>query len=173
MATRRKPTAAAKRKDKERGLTNNALVAGVVSAVVAGVISLLVTHFQDRSAESQAHSAQQASAAEQLEAAASSLYSATQNVYNFQRGCVSPNVTWKLCAAQAPYMSSFSAAFTAFGPAVANEGDPQAGRLANQFSTEAAATVGAADAAHGEQSWNNFLNTYVDLIARCGQLIRG
>ena len=177
MATKRKTPVPAKGNDKKWGLTNNALVAGVVSAAVAGIISLvvslLVTHFQDQSAASQAHSAQQASAAEQLEAAAASVYSATQNVYNFQRECVSPNETWKLCGAQAPSLTSYSAALTAFAPAVANVGDPQADQLANQFSTEATGTVGAADAAHGEQMWNNFLNTYVDLIARCGQLIRG
>jgi hypothetical protein len=176
-AAKRETPAAAKGNDKKWGLTNNALVAGVVSAFVAGIISLvvslLVTHFQDQSAASQARSAQQALAAEQLEAAASNLYSTTQNVYNFQLKCVGTNETWTACASLAPDLRSYSAALTTFAAIVANVGDPAAAELANQFSKESTgSTVAAPSAAKGERMWNALVTTYVDLIARCGQLIR-
>lgn len=167
----------AKGNGKKWGLTNNALVAGVVSAAVAGIISLvvslLVTHFQDQSAASQARSTQQALAAGQLEAAAGNLYSTTQNVYNFQLKCVGMYETWKVCASVAPGITNFSAAVTTFGPAMANIGDPAAAELANQFSKESTGTVTGPSAAQGKTMWNALVTTYVDLTARCGQLIRG
>jgi len=177
VATKRKAPVPAKGNDKKWGLTNNALVAGVVSAAVAGIISLvvslLVTHFQDQSAAGQARSTQQALAAEQLEATAGNLYSTTQNVYNFQLKCARTNETWKTCASVAPGITSNSAALTTFGAAMANIGDPAAAELANQFSKESTGTIIGPSAAQGERMWNALVTTYVDLIARCGQLIRG
>lgn len=137
------------------------------------LVSLLVTHFQDQSTASQARSTQQALAAGQLEAAAGNLYSTTQNVYNSQLKCVGTYGTWKACASVAPGITNFSAAVTTFGPAIANIGDPAAAELANQFSKESTGTVTGPSAAQGKTMWNALVTTYVDLIARCGQLIRG
>ena len=52
--------------------------------------------------------------------------------------------------------------------------DPLAvAELASQFSKESTGTIAAPSATEGEKMWNALVTTYVELIARCGQLIRG
>ena len=71
-----------------RALGNNALVASVVSAIVAGVISFFIAHWQDQDAARQAHAAQAADGASQVESAAQDFYDAAESLYTARRQCV-------------------------------------------------------------------------------------
>lgn len=64
VAAKRKAPAHAGGKTKNRVLTRTALIAAVVSAIAAGLVSSLVTHVQDQEAARQAGSGQQALAAQ-------------------------------------------------------------------------------------------------------------
>lgn len=151
------------------GVTGNALVAGVVSAIVAGLISLLVTRVQDDDAASQAAASQQAQAAEALQTAASSLYQSTINVYNFQRQCVSIRSTWQECGAEALQVySSYNSVMTAFGAASSDLADKLAAQLAGQLESEASNTISAQSAADANTMWYDMVATYADLIGYCG-----
>jgi hypothetical protein len=55
----RNPVPTTKSQRKSRELTNNALIGGVVSAAVAGIIAFIVAHFQANDAVDQARQAQQ------------------------------------------------------------------------------------------------------------------
>ena len=176
MAAKRKAPAHAAGNTKKRELTYNALVAGLVPAIVAGLtsllVSLLVTHFQDQDAASQARYGQQALAAGQLEAAATALYQGTTGVYNFQLRCIRTRQTWQDCAAQAPGLTNFSAGTTTFDAASANIADQAAAELAGQFANVSAGTVAAPSAAQGKSLWSKMVTLYLELIKRCGQLIQ-
>ncbi len=65
---------AKRRRSLPGGLTGNALFTGIISAVVAGVISFYVAHWQSRDAARQAIASQQVAVTVQLEAAANTFY---------------------------------------------------------------------------------------------------
>jgi Tfp pilus assembly protein PilV len=59
------------------GLTGNALVTALISAIVAGVISFAVAHYQVQDTDRQAVASQQVAVAGQVEAAATEFYKDT------------------------------------------------------------------------------------------------
>jgi hypothetical protein len=159
------------------------LVAGVVSALVAGLISFLITQHHDQVAASAAQVAQkaqiaqqfagkQALAAGQLEKAANALYQATAAVYTYQVKCAGEGNTWPVCAALSPQLAHFSATTATFDTDNFSLADPTATRLTAQFAHGSIGTVEASSADEAQQLWANTVSTYLALIKRCGQLIR-
>jgi hypothetical protein len=145
-----------------RGLTSNALFTGLVAAAVAGLISLLSVHYQDRAAASQAMSAQQASAVLQLETAATGFYQVTFDLWTSCEknpgGCLDNN--------------AYAAAKETFNAARSNVSDPSASELAKQLGESSTNALTMA----GSNSASTYLNQvgqiYGDLINRCGQLVQ-
>jgi hypothetical protein len=181
MAARRKPPARkppardTKPPARARRWSNNALVAAVVGAmagaIVAGIISLLVTHYQDQSTASQARSGQQAQAAEQLETAANTLYQSTTSIRIFQQRCSGTRTTWSQCRTEAlEVYPGYSPDLTTFAADSANVADSTAGELATQFRAESVGVVTATSAAQSGQMWNELVTTFPELTARCGKL---
>ena len=158
---------------------SNALVTGVVSAVVGcGIISLLVslliTRVQNENSASQAAIGQQVQAAGQLEAAANALYQGTTNAYNFQLLCTKGgHNTWEECAAQALQVyPSYNVAVATLNTDGSNIADRSAAELANQLGSESADTISARSSADATKLWYSMVTTYAALIGRCGQLVQ-
>lgn len=149
------------------GWTGNALVSGVVSAIVAGIISFMVTHYQ-------AISGQQATAITQLESSATTYYNATIAIGEYESGC--PN---KSCSFTRPNDSTYANDQSMFEADVANISDPKVKQLAKQLESGMIGMAGFAGD-HSRQgqaqmgkSTNEAEEAYADLITRCGQIIQG
>jgi cytoskeletal protein RodZ len=177
------PTTSENRK-KPRELVNSVLVAAVVSALVAGLVSFLITQHHDQAVAGQAKAAQkaqtarqyagqQAQAAGQLEKAANGLYQATAKVYTYQVKCAGEGNTWPVCAALSPSTAGFSATTATFDTDNFGLGDPAATALTAQFAKMSIGTVEASSPAAAQQLWTNTVSAYLALIKRCGQLVRG
>lgn len=153
--------------------SGNALIAGVVSAVVAGGISLLVTHVQDRDSASQASASQQVQAAQSLEADANSFYEYTTDIYNFQRQCAGPYNTWRGCAAEAVQVyPNYNAVMSNFVAASSNVTDQAAEKFANQMASESAGLIATQSESDASNLGNEMVTAFSQLIPRCGQLIQ-
>jgi hypothetical protein len=146
-----------------RALSNNALVAGVVSAVVAGVITVLITHYQDQDSATQQHDAGQAAAIIQLETAAIDFDRATITLF----ASCSPHPD--VCP-EPP--SSYYSTETMFDVDRANVADPTADRLAVQMENYANDGI-VMESTTGSSAIYSMVTTYQHLIARCAQLIQG
>jgi hypothetical protein len=155
------------------GLTGNALVSGVVSAIVAGVISFTVVHYQDQDAARQAQASQQVQEAEQVETAANSFYQATMSVYNFQLKCVSRNETSQQCEILAPGDNDLATADNALDADMLNITDREAFQLAASLLSASAWLLSSVTAVNVRSEWKNVVVLYFQLIFRCGQLIQG
>lgn len=163
---------------------NSALVAGVVCALVAGLVSFLLTQHHYQAAASHVRVAQkaqiarqfagkQAQAAGQLEKAANALYQATADVYAYQVKCASEGNTWPVCAALSPQLAGFSATTATFDTDNFSLADPAATGLTAQFARMSIGTVEASSAVEAQPLWTKTVSAYLALIKRCGQLIRG
>jgi hypothetical protein len=153
--------------------TSNALIAGVVSAIVAGGISLVAIHVQDTNSASQAAASQQVQAAQVLEADANSFYQYTTDIYNFQQRCAGPHNTWRSCAAEALQIyQNYNSVLTAFGAASSNIADRTAGQLANQLGSTSGGLIAATSAADASKLWYEMVTAYAELTERCGQLVQ-
>jgi hypothetical protein len=167
------PTGEAKSRKKRWEWSGNALVAGVVSAIVAGGSSLLVTHVQENDSASQAAASQQVQAAQALEADANSLYGYTTDIYNFQRQCAGPHNTWQGCAAEAMQVyQNYNAVMTTFAAAGSNIADRTAAQLASQMAGASGGLITASSAADASKLWNEMVTVYTQLTERCGQLVQ-
>jgi hypothetical protein len=147
----------------KRALGNNALVAGVISAIVAGVITLLITHYQDRDAATQTRSAEQTTAVLQLEVAATTLDRATMNLLG---NC---STDPGLCA-DPP--SSYFADQETFDTERANVADPAAGNLSLQLENYADDAITLNGMSGDGVNVTGMITAYQQLITRCGQLIQ-
>ena len=174
-----KPRPRPKNRDRDKGKgrlegwTQNALISGVVSAIVAGLIAYFIGHAQSQDAARQAQSAHQTQEAGQLENVASVLYQVSTNIYNFQLKCAGANLSWRQCASISPDFNSYSAATTAFGPASFNVTDQKASSLATSFDSAVSKVINAGSVSAAKSDWLTMLNLYTDLEARCAQLIKG
>jgi hypothetical protein len=121
---------APKPKRKRDFLTNNAVIAGIVSAVVAGGISFGVAHYQSQDSARQAQGALQTQQAQKLEGVTLAVYHSLNNVYNFQLKCFDGDMTWRQCASASPDFNSFSTDLTALGADGLNITDKTASGLA-------------------------------------------
>jgi type II secretory pathway pseudopilin PulG len=145
------------------GMPSNALVSGVVGAIVAGLISFGIAHYQDQDAARQAASAQQASAALQLETAATGLYQATFDL-------------WPSCEKNPGICldnNAYVAAEQTFNAASSNVSDPRAAMLAKQLANSSTTALASADLTSVSTNLNQLGETYGELITRCGQLVQG
>jgi type II secretory pathway pseudopilin PulG len=164
---------ASKPRRKRDFLTNNAVVASVVSAIVAGVISYLVANYQGQDAARQAQDALQTQQAQQIEAAATALYHSTNDVYNYQLKCAGANLGRRQCAAMSPDIDTFAGDTTSLGADIFNVTDRKAGQLATNFNLMATKVINDVSAADAKSDWYKMLDMYLDLQSRCGQLIKG
>ncbi len=157
------------------GLTGNALVSGVVAAIVAGVISFWVAHYQDQDAARQARAAQQAAAATQLEASATTYYNDTFAIYDhgFCRGL---NKNMPICLTAAPSMTIYFADEATFDADRLNVSDAKVSALALQmtaYSNGATLPVTAATATLAGHNFVEMKTAYQQLVSLCGQIIQG
>lgn len=167
------PAGQAKNPKKRWEWTGNALVAGVVSAIVAGGISLLVTHIQANDSASQAAASQQVQAAHALEADANSFYEYTTDIYNFQRQCAGPHNTWQGCAAEAMQVyQNYNSVMTTFAAAGSNISDRTAAQLASQMASAGGGLITARSEADASKLWYEMVTVYTQLTGRCGQLVQ-
>lgn len=170
------PTPMEKRKSRKKRWewSGNAVIAGIVSAFVAGGISVLVTHIQDSDSARQATASQQVQAAQSLEADANSFYSYSMDIYNTERRlCASPNSTWRECASQALQMyQNYSPVMMTFAAAGSNVADSTAAQLANQVANAGTGLITASSAAGASKSWKDMVTVYLLLTERCGQLVQ-
>jgi hypothetical protein len=173
------PAHAEKRKSK-RALAASMLAAAVISAF----ITFLLTHHLDQDAARQARATQhaavvrqqltrQAQAAGQLEKAAATLYQSTASVYRYQVNCAEAGRTWPVCAALDPRLGDFSATTATFDTDRFALADAAATRLTTQFAHFSIGAVEASSAVGAQRQWTSMVTAYLDLIKRCGQLIRG
>ena len=151
------------RRGRTGGLTSNALVSGVVAAIVGGGLSFAIAHYQDQDAASQTLSAQRASAAVQLETAATGFYQATFDL-------------WPSCAKNAGECldnNAYVAAEITFNAARGNISDPRAAALALQLANSSTTALAMAESRSSSTYLNQVGQTYGELITRCGQLVQG
>ena len=149
------------RRRRTGGLTSNALVSGVVAAIVAGGLSFAIAHYQDQDAAEQAMSAQRASAALQLETAATGFYQATLDL-------------WPSCEknpTECLNNNAYIGAEITFNAARTNVSDRRASALALQLADSSTAVLATAEPTSFSTNLNQVGVTYGELIARCGQLV--
>ena len=166
------PAGEAETRKKRWEWSGNALVAGVVSAIVAGAISLLVTHVQYNDSANQAATSQQVQAAQELEGDANYFYEYTTDIYNFQRQCAGLHNTWRSCAAEAMQVyQNYNAALTTFAAAGSNIADRTAGQLASQMAGLSGSLIVASSPTEASKLWEEMVTAYAKLTGRCGQLV--
>lgn len=155
------------------GLTSNALVTGVVCVVLAGLISFFVARWQSQDAASQAHAAQVADGASQVESAAENYYDVAEALYTARVRCVGhPGGT--VPPGCPPSTVAIINAEAMLGAAYANTADPETLRLLSAFSVAAHDDLAqAGDPRGGAYLPDKMTTAYYELVARCGQLIRG
>ena len=171
---------------REKGKSKRALAASVLAAaVISAFITFLVTHHLDQDAARQARATwhasvvrqpltQQAQAAGQLEKAANALYQSTASVYRYQVECAEhTGNTWPVCSALDPRLGDFSATTATFDTDRFGLADAAANRLTLRFAHFSIGAVEASSAAGAQRQWTSMVTAYLDLIKRCGQLIRG
>jgi hypothetical protein len=144
------------------GLASNALVSGVVAAIVGGGIAFAIAHYQDQDAANQTMSAQRASAAIQLETAANGFYQVTFDLWpsceKNPSGCLENN--------------AYMAAEITFNAARRNISDPSASALAQQLAYSSMNALTTAESRSASAYLNQVGETYGELIVRCGQLVQ-
>lgn len=153
------------------GLTGNALVSGVVSAVVAGAISFGVAHQQSQDSARQAVAGQQASAAAQLEAAATTFYRDAQNLYVSRSSCDGKGAP--TCMVTPPSLTTYFSDQAAFNADQLNVSDSKASALARQLSGYVQETLSSVGDPQKSSTFDNDMgNSYYELVTRCGQIIQ-
>jgi hypothetical protein len=156
-----------------RDLTNNAVVAAIVSAIASGVIAFLVAHYQAADAVQQTHQAQQVQALVGLRADASATYQDAVKVYAFQVTCSDTSVPWGNCAHRAPALPALTAAIANMDADQYSVQDRGVVRLASQFENSVLAVVDAHTAIEGEGNRMKIVEAWVLLNSRLGKLIGG
>jgi hypothetical protein len=150
------------------GLAGNALVASVVSVIVAGLISFYVARWQSQDAAKQATSAQQVAAVVQLESAASTFY---QGTITLLISCYSKPGECPDLPPQSPWITDQAT----FNADRANVSDLQVAVLAAQLDDDAANAIDYAGVGQvAAQPYRNLMAVaYQQLLARCGQFVQG
>jgi hypothetical protein len=154
------------------GLTSNALVSGVVAAVVSGVISFGVARYQTQDANREALAGQQATAVVQLETSSSAFWEDTNSAYTYL-SCNSRHDKSPACQEEASSVTIFFSVATAFNAARLNVSDAKASALAAQMATLGHNTIFTPVHVSAAQALINMTAVYKELITRCGQIIQG
>ena len=149
-------------------------MAAVISAIIAGVISFYVAHWQSQEAAKQAVSGQQAQAAIQLEEAATVFYQDTQALF-VSRATDCTNGGHDNCMLAVPSDNTFIDDENVLDVDQRNISDPKAYALTAQlmgFAQNWLLSVG--DSQREQNAYQNQVaSAYSELITRCGQLIQG
>lgn len=158
-------------------LANNVVIAGIVSAITAGTMSFFIAKYQSQDAGRQALAGQQISVAIQLESAATSLWQASaatvEHGYRYAKldgPCIIPT---------APSYNTLLTEREIFWNDRINMDDGQASYWSLEFYDYAIGMAYDAESKSPKQAGRlnpdeaAALKGYSELIARCGQLIRG
>lgn len=151
-------------------LTNNAVVAGIVSAIVAGAISLMVAHDQIQDTHRQANASQQAAVADRIETDASRLYRdglmvADHNISCAEKAhnnCVEPD-------AKNPVYSDLSALQLIENNVTNSDVGPYLGGFIRAASVVIEGYDSSLDIANGDET--RLVIMYNDLLFECGQAV--
>jgi len=159
-------------------VTGNALVSGVVSAIVAGLISFFIAHYQTQDADRQANAAQQASAVVQLESAATTFYQQATALGTSQLLCPNANGAAN-CPAASYNSTNFEEDQETFNADRLNVSDPAASKLADNLNNFANQLMSYSrkntlrDRTAATKLNNEIVDAYFQLIDRCGRLVQG
>jgi hypothetical protein len=162
-----------KKKRKRDLLTNNAVVAGIVSAIVAGTISFLVAYYQSHDAAKQAVVGQQAQVASQMETAAAAFYDTIMNDYNFWINCHTGDNLWPPACPQPPGFNDITAERAKLAAAEFNTSDQNSIVLAVNFESTGFQILNADSRQAAQKQISSFSVEYENLLTRCGQIIQG
>jgi len=147
------------------GITGNALITGVVSAIIAGVISFYVAHWQSQDVARQAIASQQVLEVIQLktdaetfdQSALGAYASGWQCAHKVASACTQAEASVPYITTGSPVASSDAALRTD----AANLVDQVTGALAEDGSQQ------------GSTAWAKAGTAYGHLLIRCGQIIQG
>jgi hypothetical protein len=140
----------------------------LISAIVAGVISLGITQCQSQDAARQAVTGQQVSAVVQLETSATAYYQATMTLWGT---CI--DNTAIACPDSSSGGSPFAISQAAFNTDRTNISDPRAIALSAQLVNAVATAIELSGGEHPGSYIVQVIAVYQGLITRCGQLIQG
>jgi hypothetical protein len=147
------------------GITGNALITGVVSAIIAGVISFYVAHWQSQDVARQAIASQQVLEVIQLKTDAETFDQSALGAYASGWQCAHKVASaCKQAEASVPYITTGSpvaSSDAALRTDAANLVDQVTGALAEDGSQQ------------GSTAWAKAGTAYGHLLIRCGQIIQG
>jgi len=157
-------------------LTNNAVVAGVVSAIVAGAISFAIAHYQSQDSARQAIASQQTQDVTQLEADVRTFDQLSTRTFVQRRKCASLAIVTPECKAAGTTNildSPLISPEMALGADLANISDTVVSNDTNSFEYYALEALANASTDQGFIALKSMNDAYSKVIARCGQLIKG
>jgi hypothetical protein len=153
-------------------IAGNALVTGIICAILAGVISFYVARWQSQDAAKQAVASQQAQELVRVETDATTLYQVAYGVYVSRRECVAGIAS--ACNQTDNNLASsplLSAEF-ALGADVTNISDAAARLDEENLQRSMSDALSSAGTSQGYAAWLNMGTAYDRLLTRCGQLIQ-
>jgi Tfp pilus assembly protein PilV len=153
--------------------TGNPLAVALVAAVVAGVVSLGVNHFQNQDTARQAVSSQQTQELLQMQKTADTIDQDAQNVAIYAFRCSFKGKKWATCIFDAPDYFKLEADSDTLGTISDSTSDQQADSLALKLSTETEALMSSTSFDAGIKALGGVTNAQLDLDSRCGLLIQG
>ena len=153
-------------------LTNNAVVAAVVSAIVAGVISFAVAHYQAQDADRQAVASQQVAIASEVESEATRFSQDVNSAFQWHVVCY--KIPASACIEKKPDINAIFADEQQLDVALDNISD-------HDVSTSIQDLLGDASILFiGSQNQNDYLkyavkatDDYAAVTYYCGQIIQG
>jgi hypothetical protein len=155
------------------GLTGNALLTGIVCAIVAGVISYYVAHWQAQDAARQAIASQQTQQVIQLESDARTFIQLADRTYLIRGQCLYL-ITPACKQSQTTIIDNpFRGPELALGADAANVSDAAAKNDAYNLEYYALQALPEVGSGQGYTDWVKMGNAYSALLTRCGQLIQG
>jgi hypothetical protein len=160
------------------GLTSNALLVAVASALIAAVVSFFVAHWQSQDAARQAVAAQQVQEVIQLETAAETFdqtaYSAYANGWQCAHRIASACKQVEVNALGGPLDGSpLNSAQDALLADMNNISDSAARTDAANLVDQVQEALGEDGSKEGTAAWADASRAYAHLLIRSGQLIKG
>lgn len=152
------------------GLTQNALVTGIIAAVVSGVIAFAVAHYQSQDSAAQARRSQDIAGLTQVESAATGFFQAAVSLYQVRSRCLrSETVNTPGCPAST---QDFIGSENVLNTALSNVREQNIIRLSQQMFAASADWLSSATKAEIVVVNNRLEDAYLELVFRCGQLIK-
>lgn len=155
------------------GLAANALVSGVVSAIVGGLIAFYVANWQSQDSAKQAAASVQIQQIAQLEEAAETLLIDSNSMSEYANKCPSKGVDSLTCVNKAPGYNDFMTNIDVLAADTHNVTDVRMKHYALAMLQTAQGMVFDVTAQARLDDRIKELINYNKLIDRCGQLVRG